>query len=172
MFNRADTRPGLVFNRPQARRNETEKKHYLVCQENRQRGLQQSVKHLEKVNREEALGKSSLTEDNKGLSLMKKMGYKTGEGLGRHGKANVEPINVEVKLDRAGLGQAEERKRKCEEIEQLRHRWAENRAKNEKMTANAYLDNKRAKFQLRKVVRSLHKCQKICYQLDSTSSVN
>lgn len=162
-----------MFNRAQARRNLTEKKHQLNCQEAKKQSIQQSSKQLEKVNREEALSKSLLTEQNKGLSLMKKMGYKAGEGLGRDGKTSiVEPISVEIKLDRGGLGQAEARQRKCEEIERLRQKWAESRVKNEKRTATAYLDNKRAQFQLRKIIRNLHKCQKICYQLDSTSVIN
>lgn len=130
------------------------------------------------MNREEALKKSTLTEENKGFSLMKKMGYKSGEALGRskpssnETKPNIEPISVEIKLDRGGLGQVEERKRKLKEIECIKKRICESRIHTEKHTAHAYLENKRAKFNLRKLIHSLHKCQKVCYQLDSSIRVN
>lgn len=164
-----DTRPGLVHSKIQVKKIETEKKH----RQSNARNLQESSKNLEKINRDEALNKSSLTDQNKGFSLMKKMGYKTGEALGRSkpneskSSVNIEPISVEIKLDRGGLGQVEERKRKLKEIETLKKRICESRIYNEKQTAQIYLENKRAKFNLRKLIHNLHKCQKVCYQLDS-----
>lgn len=137
-----------------------------------------SSKHLEKVNREEALKTSVLTENSKGLNLMKKMGYKTGETLGRQGKseetiskASIEPISVEIKLDRGGLGQAEEKKRKHEDIVRMREDLLEKRVESVKQTAESYLESKRSRFLIRKLIHNLHKCQKVCYQLDSTQQV-
>jgi len=166
----------LVFSRSQARRNELEKKHKSSSEESNQKNLQMSSKNLEKVNRDEALKKSLLTEDtaNKGLSLMKKMGYKTGEALGRQGdvvavnKASIEPISVEIKLDRGGLGQIEEKKRKHEEIKQMRRSMIESRLQTGKQSEEAYLESKRNRFLLRKLVSDLRKCQKACYQLDTS----
>lgn len=170
-----DKRPGLVFSHTQARKNELEKKHHATCRESKARNLQMSSKHLEKVNREEALKTSVLTENSKGLNLMKKMGYKTGETLGRQGKseetiskASIEPISVEIKLDRGGLGQAEEKKRKHEDIVRMREDLLEKRVESVKQTAESYLESKRSRFLIRKLIHNLHKCQKVCYQLDST----
>ena len=41
---------------------------------------------------------------NKGFAIMAKMGYKAGEGLGKYITGRVEPVSVEIKDDRRGLG--------------------------------------------------------------------
>lgn len=167
-----DTRPGLVFSHSQARKNQMEKNHQKKSKESNIRNLQMSSANLEKQKREEALSTSLLTEsgNNKGLNLMKKMGYKPGESLGSNNKAGnlIEPIAVEIKVDRGGLGRAEDLKRKFVEIEELKKRLSRKRAQADQMTAEAYVENKRSKFILRKLIHDLHKFQKICYQLDST----
>lgn len=38
-----------------------------------------------------------------GEFLMRKMGWKTGEGLGRNREGTVEPIIIDFKVDRKGL---------------------------------------------------------------------
>ncbi|KAJ3207367.1 hypothetical protein HDU83_005306 [Entophlyctis luteolus] len=43
-------------------------------------------------------------KDGKGLSFLKKMGYKPGEGLGKEGKGIVNPIDVKVRPQKMGLG--------------------------------------------------------------------
>ena len=156
-----------------ARKYELEKKHKLKSEEN----SRMSTKALEEINRTEALSKSSLTDQNKGFNLMLKMGYKSGQALGRAKNdnpptVNIEPISVEIKLDRGGLGQAEEKKRKLDEIKALKQRLNEAKVHTEVYTTEAYLSSKRFKFKIKKDLHNLHKCQKICYQLDSTRRVS
>uniref|UniRef100_A0A914E9H5 Angiogenic factor with G patch and FHA domains 1 n=1 Tax=Acrobeloides nanus TaxID=290746 RepID=A0A914E9H5_9BILA len=45
-----------------------------------------------------------INSQNKGFQLLKSMGWKEGEGLGKEGKGIVGPITSTVKTDRAGLG--------------------------------------------------------------------
>lgn len=40
-----------------------------------------------------------------GEFLMRKMGWKTGEGLGRNREGTVEPIIIDFKVDRKGMKQ-------------------------------------------------------------------
>lgn len=47
---------------------------------------------------------SILKNGSLGLSMMQKMGFKVGESLGVHNTGLVEPISVEVKKGRAGIG--------------------------------------------------------------------
>ena len=58
---------------------------------------------LEDKKRVEGLQKS-LDSSNKGFALLTKMGYKPGEGLGKSKDGIIEPIGVEVKTNRSGLG--------------------------------------------------------------------
>ena len=160
-----DTRPGLVFNRTLARKYEIEKKSKQKIEENNLKTV--SVKKLEAINREETLKKSLLNESNKGFNLMLKMGYEKGKGLGSQTSTSVkliEPISVEIKTDRGGLGQNEEKKRKLKDYSRLKA----DQNQTEKQLTDAYLDSKRNRFLIRRLHSDLFKCQKCCYQLDSS----
>lgn len=45
-----------------------------------------------------------MSESNVGFKLMKGMGWREGEGLGRDGDGITAPIAVEMRAERAGLG--------------------------------------------------------------------
>jgi len=42
--------------------------------------------------------------DNKGYGMLAKMGWKDGDGLGKTGQGRAEPVQVEQRMERAGLG--------------------------------------------------------------------
>lgn len=174
--NRADTRPGLVWNRTTQRKYDLEKKH--AEESERHKKSQMPVRELEAAKRNEALKTSSMSTSNKGFALMLKMGYKSGEALGKSNeddddndagpsstkRAHIEPIPIVLKTDRIGLGDASEKERRREEVARMRARIHEN-------TQESYLSMKRSNFQLRKLIHNLHTCQRICFQLDSTQHV-
>ena len=174
--NRADTRPGLVWNRTTQRKYDLEKKH--AEESERHKKSQMPVRELEAAKRNEALKTSSMSTSNKGFALMLKMGYKSGEALGKSNeddedndagpsstkRAHIEPIPIVLKTDRIGLGDSSEKERRREEVARMRAKIHEN-------TQESYLSMKRSNFQLRKLIHNLHKCQRICFQLDSTQHV-
>ena len=68
---------------------------------------------IEKQKRDEALAKNLLSHENvgtnKGLKMMRKMGFTPGSGLGKKewdskDEARLEPIGVNMKSDRGGIG--------------------------------------------------------------------
>ena len=65
--------------------------------------MKKSKAVLEAEHREEGLQKS-LDSSNKGFALLAKMGYKPGDSLGKSKTGIVEPIGIEVKNNRGGLG--------------------------------------------------------------------
>ncbi|KAL0938951.1 g-patch domain-containing protein [Colletotrichum truncatum] len=73
----------------------------------------------EEVAREKALARSLLEDaaakKNKGFAMMAKMGFKGGALGAGDGSARTEPIAVEIKEDRGGIGMESERKRKMRE---------------------------------------------------------
>ncbi|KAL9556744.1 hypothetical protein MBANPS3_001725 [Mucor bainieri] len=82
---------------------------------------------LEAEEREKGLQKS-IEQSNKGMKMLMKMGFKQGQGLGsnKNGSSSgiAEPIQVDLKLGRSGIGMdSEMRKREREqEEEELRKR--------------------------------------------------
>lgn len=61
------------------------------------------LKHLEAERRDEGLG-AAITSDNKGFAMMAKMGYKQGDAIGKSTQGIIEPIGIQIKSDRGGLG--------------------------------------------------------------------
>jgi hypothetical protein len=71
---------------------------------------------LEAEEREKGLQKS-LEQDNKGMKMLMKMGFKKGMALGS-GDGIVEPIKIDLKSGRLGIGMAKKRQRELEQAEE------------------------------------------------------
>ncbi|XP_012521549.1 G patch domain-containing protein 11 [Monomorium pharaonis] len=130
--------------------------------ESRMREQSKSIRTVEVEKREQGLS-SAITSANKGFEMLMKMGYKPGQGIGKTQSGMTEPIPVEVKVDRQGLGKTLKKKdsHKCENI-------------------NAKLDNMATRNfrsriaqekteQLQKI--DLHKSQKVCQELDTKDDI-
>lgn len=115
-------RPGLVRSHKIARENKMKEKKEK--EEAEQRHRQKPVKQLEVERREEGLS-SAISSENKGFAMLAKMGYKQGDAIGRSASGIVEPIPIQVKCDRAGLGRAAAIKQLEEYKEKLRKAKAE-----------------------------------------------
>ena len=158
------------------RKNEIEKASLLKL--NLNKAVNQPIKVIEVENREKALAKSiifdSQEKDNKGLNMMKKMGFKIGESLGKHGSGGdgsgvgiKEPIEIKIKTGREGLGVEEMKKRKIQEVEERRKKLSKTREMCDEMNKNIFILTKKQIFMLKQAKSNLYKAQKICFQLDS-----
>ncbi|KAK9303153.1 hypothetical protein QLX08_005100 [Tetragonisca angustula] len=122
-----------------------------------------SIKHIEEEKREAGLS-SAITSSNKGYEMIMKMGYKPGHGIGKTESGRTEPIGLEIKLDRQGLGKEivkKERKRKDNLL-------------------NDRLDNKSMKDFRDRIAQKrteqllktdLYKSQKVCQKLDMQQEI-
>lgn len=110
-------RPGLVQDHKIARRLKLEEEKQK--QDDEQKVKQKPVKQLEVERREEGLS-SAIPSDNKGFAMLAKMGYKQGDAIGRSSSGIVEPISIQVKSNRAGLGREAAIKQLTEYREKLR----------------------------------------------------
>ncbi|XP_076376985.1 G patch domain-containing protein 11 isoform X2 [Megalopta genalis] len=117
-----------------------------------------SVKYMEQEKREEGLS-SAIASGNKGFELLMKMGYKPGQGIGKTESGITEPIGLDVKLDRHGLGKGVKRK-------QIESKSSSNNSKLDSKSMKDFrgrIAQKKAE-QLSKA--DFYKSQKICEQLD------
>lgn len=94
----ADVRPGLIKERSKQREVEIAAKRIKLDEEHKNQRKPNQKERLE-----EGLS-SAISSDNKGFAMLAKMGYKQGESLGKSSTGIVEPIGIQIKSDRAGLG--------------------------------------------------------------------
>ncbi|XP_060576359.1 G patch domain-containing protein 11-like [Ruditapes philippinarum] len=160
-----DTRPGLL-SKDCVRRQEQRKKEKQYNEKNKQKP--KAV--LEREKREEGLG-ASLSSDNKGFSLLQKMGYKPGMAIGKSGVGRTEPIPVEVKLGRGGLGREADQKRKKDQQVQMHKHWSAKRRKMEAEHKQTFMRRMNERIKNKNVDKDLYKSQKVCEQLDSQMGI-
>ncbi|WBW72696.1 RNA-binding protein, G-patch type, GPATCH11-like protein [Schizosaccharomyces osmophilus] len=87
--------------------------------ESKERGIQKSQRTLEYENFKKGISESVSEKSvgsKKALEMMKKMGYKSGSALGAEEKAETEPLYVEKKQDKTGIGYENQKKRRLEDI--------------------------------------------------------
>jgi hypothetical protein len=113
----------MVFDDPNSTKHESSlQRRARQRKEGEQRGINKTKQEIEEENRKEreaALSKQ-LASSSKGFKMLSKLGYKAGSALGKQG-ANyggglLEPIRVELKEDRGGIGVETEKKRKAKEV--------------------------------------------------------
>jgi hypothetical protein len=104
-----------------------------------------------------------------GFAMLQKMGYNPGKGLGKTGEGRVEPVAVEIKVDRAGLG----REAAVKDILQRKMTMLQNRiASQSNSTSVAEFRNRKKDEAVQKLVHAdLRKSQRMCKVLDEEKSI-
>ncbi|GIX87760.1 g patch domain-containing protein 11 [Caerostris extrusa] len=162
-----DIRPGLLRSNAKRKR-EIEKKRV----ESNKLFKTKSRKELEEESRSAGLD-SAIGSDNKGFAMLQKMGYKPGTKLGPEKKHNpdsglIEPIKIQVKANRSGLGTEAEIQRRIKECET---RWKKVRREKESQLLSQFRERMRNKRDDKRLMGNLKKCQKVCEHLDAGNDV-
>lgn len=100
--------------------------------------------------------------NSKGLKLMQKMGYKPGESLGISSYGPSEPVIVELKRGREGIGYAAEQKRK-------RTAAQEHIEKQRKEAKSEFRQKIKEERDEKRILRLIQKAQKLCINLEYTN---
>ncbi|XP_046387485.1 G patch domain-containing protein 11 [Ischnura elegans] len=161
-----DIRPGLIHDRSKQRQVDIEKRKAQTDEENRKRHKPHAYKEVER--REEGL-REAISTDNKGFALLQKMGYKPGNALGKSGKGLVEPVSIEVKSGRGGLGRETAMKEVAEAKSHAIQRWRLKRKEEGEIGTKDYRLRIAAEARKRQAEGDLRVSQKACYHLDDTN---
>ncbi|CAJ0757355.1 7957_t:CDS:2, partial [Entrophospora sp. SA101] len=129
------------------------------------RGYIKPRQELEKESREKGLAKRIDEEDNiesPGLKILKKWGYRKGMALGESSKNEgiTEPLGIELKQDRLGLGMSTELKQKAK-VEY------ERKSKKIKVDEVTFRERIRQEHLDKRIRAQLKALQKICETLDT-----
>ena len=83
------------------------------------------------------------------------------------GTGRIEPVPVELKTGRGGLGRESDQKRKKEERIQTNRNNFVKRQRRDMERKEKFMKRMNERFAIRNVERDLYKSQKVCEQLDS-----
>ncbi|XP_071445339.1 G patch domain-containing protein 11 [Hetaerina americana] len=161
-----DIRPGLIFDRSKRRRVDIEKRKAETDEKNKKRYKPHGQKEVER--REEGL-REAISTDNKGFALLQKMGYKPGDALGKSGKGLVEPVPIEVKSGRGGLGRETALKEVAEAKSHAVQRWRMKRKEEAEIGTKDYRLRIAAEARKRQAEGDLRVSQKACHHLDEVN---
>lgn len=152
-----DVRPGLLYSHATKRKHDLDKKKKASDEDHRKK--MKPIHEIQEEKLKEGL-KTPLDASNKGFAMLQKMGYKSGMSLGKQGTGIVEPVSVNVKSDRIGLGWqqllAQKRKR-------LEERKKSKRVEMNPAEYRAHMSNQHAQ---KLNEGDLRKSRKVCYELD------
>lgn len=140
----------------------------LSKQQRRKLKLDRQLK-TEDQHRTEGLG-LAISSSNKGFKMLQQMGYKPGLALGKHGQGSLEPINVDVKRSRSGLGRDHVEKAQ----EQFKARAAElQRDADKKKQAElkmGFQERRKSSWQGRKLISDYRKAQTAFQHLEESQT--
>lgn len=101
----------------------------------------------------------ALDSANKGFALLQKMGYKPGQGIGKDQAGRIEPVEINLKSNREGLGRKSPAKKFKSSSEVT-------------ITQESVLDYRRQKAKDAENKRDLIdflRCQRACHTLDTVA---
>ncbi|KAI8379803.1 uncharacterized protein BYT42DRAFT_614067 [Radiomyces spectabilis] len=134
--------------------------------EQQKKGYIKPRKQLEDEARQEGL-KKTLDPSNKGAKMLMKMGFKHGMALGKETEgALIEPIAIEQKLGRSGLGMATSLKRAREEEVKAE----EEHRKRTEIDPDDFREAMAARANEARLSRRIHAAAVICERLDQVKS--
>ncbi|KAJ3665410.1 hypothetical protein Zmor_000906 [Zophobas morio] len=154
-----DVRPGLVFNRTTKRKHELEKKKKEL-----QAKKPKNSREREEELRQNALN-TAISDDNKGFKLLTKMGFKPGEGLGKAKTGITEPIKIEVRNSKSGIGMENHFKEKIKKKVELK---TQDLAK----TLDEFQKSNKMKQMQRYLYKDFVTAQRACEDLDTRKEIN
>lgn len=161
-----DVRPGMPMLRQIREARRKEEKQQQANLRNRQKSLKEEERERRDIGLKNALGC-----ENKGFALLQKMGYKSGQALGKSGDGIVEPIPLNVKTGKSGLGHESLLKRKAEERLENYKRKIHMKNQNEAVATEQFrmrLKNKQDEMRLE---GDLRRSQRACQQLDAQKNI-
>ncbi|XP_006882415.1 PREDICTED: G patch domain-containing protein 11 [Elephantulus edwardii] len=161
-----DVRPGLPMLRQVREARRKEEKQQEANLKNRQKSLKQEEQERRDIGLKNALGC-----ENRGFALLQKMGYRSGQALGKSGDGIVEPIPLTVKTGKGGIGHETSLKRKAEERLESYKRKVHMKNQAQENAAEQFRMRLKNKQDEMKLEGDLKRSQRACQQLDNQKNI-
>ncbi|CAH9100717.1 unnamed protein product [Cuscuta europaea] len=132
-----------------------------------QRILKRQQKQIEEDQQTLANLESAIPESNIGFKMLKQMGYIPGSSLGKDGSGRVEPVGLEIRRGRAGLGKEDSRLEKA----RIEKEKSEIGQKKEEELMVDFEHRQKERWKGRRVVVNFHKAEAVLAQLENREVV-
>ncbi|KAL6958905.1 hypothetical protein U1Q18_040250 [Sarracenia purpurea var. burkii] len=128
-----------------------------------QRKLKRDQKQAEEDQQTLANLESAIPQSNIGFKLLKQMGYTPGSALGKEGSGRAEPVGLEIRRTRAGIGREDPRKEKRKREEER----VERKKRNVEELIVDFGFRQKEQWRSRRVVVNFHKAKAALEQLEN-----
>ncbi|KAK4776494.1 hypothetical protein SAY86_005182 [Trapa natans] len=152
-------------NEPVAVQSSKKKSKFLSWQEKRK--LERERKQQEEDEQTLAKIEAPIPESNVGFKLLQRMGYNPGSTLGKEGSGRAEPVGLQIRRSRAGIGREDPHK---EKIKQEEFRAERKRRKEESLMAD-FGSRQKSQWRSRRVVINYHKAKAALDQLENREAL-
>ncbi|XP_054777669.1 uncharacterized protein LOC129285792 isoform X2 [Prosopis cineraria] len=139
--------------------------NYLSWQERRK--LERQKKQQEEDEQTLAKVETPIPQSNIGFKLLKQMGYTPGSAIGKVGSGRAEPVGIDIRRSRAGIGldDPHKEKRKREEMEM------ERKKRKEEALMEEFGFRQKSQWQSRRVISNFSKAKAALDQLENREVV-
>ena len=124
-------------------------------------------KQIEEDEQTLAKTEAPIPQSNIGFKLLKQMGYTPGSALGKEGSGRAEPVGLEIRRSRAGIGREDPRKEKIRREEEE----VEMKRRNEKALMEDFGSRQKSQWRNRRVVVNFEKAKAALDQLENREVV-
>lgn len=128
-----------------------------------QKKLKRQQKQIEEDRQTLASLESAIPESNIGFKMLKQMGYVPGSTLGKDGSGRAEPVALEIRRGRAGLGKEDSR---LEKARKEKEKFESGQKKAEELMVD-FEHRQKERWKGRRIVVNFHKAEAVLAQLDN-----
>lgn len=113
---------------------------------------------------------SAIPSTNIGFKMLQQMGYNPGLALGKNGQGRLEPVGIELKRSRTGLGRADvEKEKKIKKAKEMEKNIQKMRMKEQNLMSE-YGERRKQLWQSRKIMSSYKEASAALAQLEEANS--
>ncbi|KAL3324659.1 hypothetical protein AABB24_038662 [Solanum stoloniferum] len=143
----------------------TKKRKVLNWQERKK--LKREQKQIEEDQKTLVNLESAIPESNRGFKMLKQMGYTPGSALGKEGSGRSEPVGLEIRRGRAGIGKEDDKVQKMRKEMEKANR---DRRREEELMEN-FGSHLKERWKDKRIVSNFHKADAVLAQLENREVV-
>ncbi|XP_058757088.1 uncharacterized protein LOC131630320 [Vicia villosa] len=131
------------------------------------RKIERERKQIQEDEQTLAKVEAPIPQSNIGFKLLQNMGYTPGSALGKEGSGRAEPVGIEIRRSRAGIGLEDPHKEKKKREEITIHR----KRKNEEALMEEFGSRQKSRWKSRRVIVNFNKAKAALDQLENREIV-